>query len=175
MYKTSTKSKPIKQSRIQVEEFNTNALDNLLLSDVPDKKRQTMNPKQLTNEFFDWDQEEQKQEEKDNIFEQAHDVDDFEEAPQDIDKLLFDPKISLESTQPKTGIRSTNSNIQSSEGRFSAMSNGFNNPFAMNQNPGYGMQYGGNQFYQGGYGNFQTSNMNRFSAPIAPNSYKFNY
>lgn len=177
VYKTSKRSKPTKQSKIQVEEFNTNALDNLLLSDTPSMKRKTMNPKQLENEFFDWDQEEQKQHENDNIFEKAEDAhnSDDDNFPLDIDKLIFNPKISMESTQPKTGIRSSNSNLQSSEGRFSESSNGFGNPFGMNQNLGFANQYGGNQFCHAGFANQQTSHMNRFSAPLAPNSYKFNY
>ena len=136
----------------------------------PPKKRQTMNPKQATNEIFNWDEcEEQK--DKGDIFEKADDVD-VEENPHDIDKLFFDPKISLDSTQPKTGHQSINSNIKSSEGRFSAVSSGLNNPFLTNGNQGYGMQHGVNQYHNQSYGNYPAYNMNRFSAP---NTYTFNY
>ena len=103
-----------KPKKHKVDQFNTNAVDDLL-DDYDDKPRaNTMLPNQQVNGELEWDPF-AAQYADDDIFDKADDINssDDESNHVDLDKLFQEPKISLNSTQSNT--RKNNSNIRSSD------------------------------------------------------------
>lgn len=132
-----------------------------------------MAPKQIVSKEAEWDPFAGKFQENDNVFDKAADAsDDDDPLPNDIDDLLFEPKISLSSSQSNSMSNGHGSNKLGNMGRLSDPSKGlaqFNtgmNGLAMNAE---------NQFRPMGYGGYASSSYNRFSAPSNPGLNHFNY
>lgn len=171
--KPSKGANPSGTNKIKVDEFNTNALENLLNSESsePNPRGHTMMPRhQKLSE--DVDPFEDKN--SDNLFEPAQDIEQVEEKqPDNIDEL-FGGKMSLGSTQSNTNNASSTSNQIPVQNRKS----GFNNepiqqPFQTNPYMGQPMAPGYNQFNPMGNQMFVNPNVHRFSAPMNPQPYQF--
>jgi len=164
------KAKPAMKQKIEVDHFNTNALDNLLVGEEKPRS-QTLAPKQNIKGEVEWDPF-TGQYADDNLFAKANDVDSSEEDQADLDKLFDDPKISLTSTQSNTQKNSSN---QRDSDPLSSSSGEKYDQFKTNKHTIGGIQQNYSQFGQMGYNSYATHNYNRFSAPTQPQNYNFNY